>query len=148
MKDQRSSAEYHKADPAYRRRMLIVLVATLVLGAIGLVYLHLWLERMGARMSQGDLFGFEHSLHQVLGVLCILLGLAGATFAVWLFRLAAATHAERRWPPSHMRTSADVRIRYLTSADSLVSQMKGGAIGLTLIVLCLLAWGGWLLATA
>ena len=148
MKDHRGSGEYHKADPAYRRRMQWLLAAVVVFGIAGLVLLQAWLKSMGARMEQGDLFGFERSLHQVLGVLCIVLGVTGAAFAVWLFKLAAATRAERRWPPSNMRTSADVRIRYLTSADSLVAQMKGGAIGLALIVLCLLGWGGWLLGSA
>jgi hypothetical protein len=148
MTDHRNTGEFHKADPAWRRRMQGVLAATVVFGIGGLVALQLWLRRMSARMSRGDLFGFEHSLHQVLGVLCLLLGLTGLVFAIWLFKLAAATRAERRWPPSRMRTSADVRIRYLTSADSLVVQMKGGAIGLSIIALGLLGWGGWLLASA
>jgi hypothetical protein len=46
-----------------------------------------------------------------------------------------------------MRTSSDVRIRYLTSADALVTQMRGGAYGLALLALALFAWGGWLLRT-
>jgi hypothetical protein len=43
-----------------------------------------------------------------------------------------------------MRTSADVRIRYLTSADSLVTQLKAGAFGLTLLAVALVSWAAWL----
>jgi hypothetical protein len=145
---QRNTGEFHKADPTYRRRMQILLVLVLVLGAAGLAALHFWLGRMGTRISAGDVFGFERSLHLVLGGVCLLLGVTAAAFATWLFKLAAATRAERRWPPSGMRTSADVRIRYLTSADSMVVLMKGGAIALALIALALLGWGAWLLKTA
>jgi len=66
-------------------------------------------------------------------------------FAAWMFRLAAATRADRRWPPSSMRTSSDVRIRYLTSADALVTQLKAGALALVLTALALAGWGLWLL---
>ena len=43
-----------------------------------------------------------------------------------------------------MRTSADVRIRYLTSADSLVSQLKATSIALALVAVLLCAWALWL----
>ena len=43
-----------------------------------------------------------------------------------------------------MRTSADVRIRYLTSADSLVTQLKATAIALGVLALLLCAWAVWL----
>jgi hypothetical protein len=148
LKDQRNNGELHRADPAYRRFMQIVLVVTVVAGIALLAALHFWLQRMGARIAAGDLFGYERSLHQVLGGLCIALGFASAVFALWLYRLAARTRAERRWPPSAMRTSADMRIRYLTSADSLVVQMKGGAFALALAAALMLGWGAWLLHTA
>jgi hypothetical protein len=47
-----------------------------------------------------------------------------------------------------MRTSADVRIRYLTSADTMVVQMKAGAFGLGLAALGLLGYGAWLMRAA
>ena len=144
MTDHRNSGEFHKADPAWRRRMQIVLGAAVVAGIGLLVLMQLWL----ARLAHGSAEQFQHSLHRGLGFLCLGLGLAGVVFAVWLFRLALATRAERRWPPSNMRTSADVRIRYLTSADSIVAQMKAGAVGLALVAIGLLGWGGWLLRAA
>ena len=148
MKDQRDNGELHRADPAYRRRMQVLLAITVVLGLAVLAALYFWLERQGSRVSAGDLFGYERSLRQALAGLCIVLGLAAAAFALWLYRLANATRAERRWPPSHMRTSSDMRIRYLTSADLLVVQMKLGAFALALAALALVAWAAWLLRTA
>jgi hypothetical protein len=144
MKDHRNSGEYHKADPGWRRRMQVLLVV-LVLAGIGLLGFLQWWQ---ARIARTGPEGMVHSLHTGLGVLCVLLGLAAAAFCVWLFRLAVATRAERRWPPSSMRTSADVRIRYLTSADSLVVQMKAGAFGLGVIALVLLGYGAWLVRAA
>ena len=47
-----------------------------------------------------------------------------------------------------MRTSADVRIRYLTAADGLVVQMKVGAFALALLAAGLAGWGVWLVRLA
>ena len=145
MTEQRNSGEYHRADPVYRRRMRIVLVVVLVLGTAGLFALQRWVSGMTTMVSSGKLFDYERSLHIALGSVSLILGAAAVAFTIWLFRMAAATRAERRWPPSHMRTSADVRIRYLTSADSMVTQMKAGAVGLCLLAIGLIGWGIWLL---
>jgi hypothetical protein len=139
MKDQRNTGEYHKADPAWRRRMQVLLVLSLAAGLGLLGLLHWWLARNAHAPDP------MRSLYIGLGAVCLLLGLVAAVFAIWLYRLAAATRAERRWPPSHMRTSADVRIRYLTSADSLVAQMKAGVFVLCLAALGLLGYGAFLL---
>ena len=144
MQEHRNSGEYHKADPGWRRRMQLVLAVIVVAGLALLASLHLWL----ARMARGGVEQMQQALYQGLGALCVALGLTAAVFATWLFRLARATRAERRWPPSGMRTSADVRIRYLTSADSIVAQMKAGAVALALVAIGLLGWGGWLLSAA
>jgi hypothetical protein len=144
MKDLRNSGEYHKADPGWRRRMQALLVA-LVLVGIGLLAFLQWWQ---ARIARGGIEAMERGLHTGLAIVCLMLGLAAAAFGIWLFRLALATRAERRWPPSHMRTSSDVRIRYLTSADSLVVQMKAGAFALGLAALGLLGYGAWLLRAA
>ena len=123
--------------------MQLVLAATVLAGAGALVALQMWLD--GLRTHGGDIAAYQRALAEVLAGVTFVFAFFAAVFAVWLFRLAAATRAERRWPPTSMRTSSDVRIRYLTSADALVTQMKGGAIGLALLALGLAAWGAWLL---
>jgi hypothetical protein len=145
LKDQRHNGEFHRADPAWRRRMQGVLAVSALLGLAAIAALYVWLSRMDARLSAGDLFAYVRALNQIMAGVCIAIGLAAAAFAAWMFRLAAATRAERRWPPSTMRTSADMQIRYLTSADALVTQMRAGAFVLAVLAIGLLAWGAWLL---
>ena len=136
--------EFHKADPAYRRQMMVVLAIVVVIGALALFGLQLWLAKLGARASAGDVVGYEMWLNRLLGGLCLLLAATAAGFGYWLMRTAGATGLERRWPPSSMRTSSDVRIRYLTSADALVTQLRGGAIVLFVMALLLGGWAAWL----
>ena len=144
MSEQRNRGEYHRADPAYRRQMQGCLALTVVGGVLALAALHFWLRRLGASAAQGDLLDYEAWLFRLLAGLCLLLGLAAAGFALWLYRIASESKTERRWPPSSMRTSADVRIRYLTSADSLVSQLRAVALALGLFALLLISWAIWL----
>lgn len=148
MSEQGQNGEYHRADPAYRRQMLVVLALTTVVGIAALAALHLWLRKLGATASGGDLFAYATWLNRLLGGLCLVLGATAAGFALWMHRIAMASKAERRWPPSSMRTSADVRIRYLTSADSFVAQLRAGAFAVGLIAALLVAGAIWLLWTS
>jgi hypothetical protein len=143
MAEQRQG-EVHRADPAYRRQMQVVLVVTVVIGAAALFALQWWLRRLGAQAGTGGLLAYDAWLHRLLGGLCLSLAAAAAVFATWLYRTAKDAARERRWPPSAMRTSADVRVRYLTSADALVAQLRGGAIALAVIALLLCGWAAWL----
>jgi len=142
LKEQRNNGEFHRADPAKRRHMIGLLVATVVVAAGAFLALHLWLRQL---IALGDPAATQRAVTHLLALMCFVLAFVGAVFALWLFRLAVATHNERRWPPTSMRTSSDVKIRYLTSADALVWQMKGGAIALALLAIAMAAWGGWLL---
>ena len=144
MSEQRNKGEYHRADPAWRRTVIGLLLAMVVLGVGALFGLRYWLDRMHAQAA-GDVFAYHQSLAHALAGLCLALAFVAICFAAWMFRLAAATRADRRWPPSSMRTSSDVRIRYLTSADALVTQLKAGAFALLLTALALAGWGLWLL---
>ena len=147
MKDQRNNGEFHRADPAWRRRMqwLLVVIALLGLGAVAA--LHLWLSGVRGH-SVPELVAYQQSLSRLMGGMCIAFGVAAAAFSLWLFRIAAAARAERRWPPSSMRTSSDVRIRYLTSADALITQMRAGAFALVALAVGLFGWAAWLLRYA
>ena len=144
MTEQRKNGEYHRADPAWRRKMQLFLGVSVVVGIAALVALQMWMSRSIGSDPEAN----QHVLSRVLAVVCLGLGLAALAFSVWMFRLAAATRADRRWPPSNMRTSSDVKIRYLTSADAMVMQMKAGAFALVVVAAVLLAWGAWLLRSA
>jgi hypothetical protein len=145
MTEQRSNGEFHRADPAHRRKMQILLAVVVVLGLAALVAANLWLMHAGRHLTTVDQFVFRSALHTMVAVPSLLLGLSGAFVAAWLFRLARDTFAERRWPPSGTRTSADVRIRYLTAADSMAVQVRAGAIVMAVVSTGLLAFFAWLL---
>jgi hypothetical protein len=87
-------------------------------------------------------------MNRLLAGLCLLLGVGMAVFGLWLQRMARQTRLERRWPPSAMKTSTDVRIRYLTSADAFVQQLQAAVWLLWILALALVAWAGWLLFAA
>lgn len=148
MSEQRNNGEFHRADPVYRRQMLVFLALTVVVGVLGLVALQWWLRKLGASATAGDLTVYQSWLNRLLAGLCLLLGVSAAGFAQWLYRMGNASKQERRWPPSSMRTSSDVRIRYLTSADSLVTQIQATAAALSVLALVLGVWAIWLFRTS
>ena len=148
MSEQRHNGEYHRADPVYRRQMQVFLLLTIVVGIGALVALQFWLRKLGSSAGHGDPFAYAAWLNRLLGGLCLILGVTAAGFAQWMYRIAMASKAERRWPPSSMRTSADIRIRYLTSADSLVTQLRASAFAIGLLALLLTAWAAWLFWTS
>jgi len=148
MTESRHSGEFHHADPAYRKQMMIWLVLSVVVGAIFLFALQQWLSHLFATVGASDPYRMMIWLQRILAGLCLLLAAAGAGFALWIYRIAKLTRLERRWPPSGMRTARDVRIRYLTSADALVSQLMAVAIGLTLFSVAVALFAAWLMRAA
>lgn len=144
MSQPRQEGEIHRADPAYRRQMWAWFAFTVVAGALVLFALDRWLDTLRAGMAADQGRDFALWLHRLFAGLCVLFAIAAVAFGTWLRRLAAATQRERRWPPSTMRTSSDVRVRYLTSADALVGQFRGGSVALFALATCLVAWAAWL----
>jgi hypothetical protein len=148
MSQPRQEGEIHRADPAYRRQMWGWFFFTVAAGAVVLFALDRWLDalRAGAAIDQG--YALSLWLQRLTAGLCALFATAAVAFGIWLRRLAAATQRDRRWPPNAMRTSSDIRVRYLTSADALVTQFRVGATTLFVLAALLLAWGAWLLLGA
>lgn len=142
------NGEIHRADPAYRRRMQAWLGAIGAAGATGLLALNLWLERLNATLSRVNVDAYQLWIGRLLAGMCLLLGLGMAVFGLWLHRMALQSGRERRWPPSAMKTSTDIRIRYLTTTDSFVQQLQAAAWTLWFLTLVLFAWAGWLLLAA
>lgn len=144
MSEPRNNGEFHRADPAYRKQLQVWLTVLVIAGAVGLVALQHWLARLNATLGASDPYSMQVWLQRLLAGICLMLAASGGGFAFWLFRMAKESRRERRWPPSRMRTSQDVRIRYLTSADALVSQLTALAAVLALISFALAAWAFWL----
>ncbi len=148
MTEPRQSGEFHQADPAYRRQMTIWLAVCVVGGAIFLFALQRWLGHLSATIGGSDQSQMLIWLQRVEAGTCLLLAAAAVGLALWIRQAAKQARSERRWPPSGMRTTRDVRIRYLTSADALVSQLSAAAIGLIVFALILSAFAIWLLRPA
>jgi hypothetical protein len=145
MNQPRQEGEIHRADPAYKRQLWGWFAFTLVSGAIALFALDRWLASLRGTMGADQGVGFETWTHRVIAAVCVLLAVGCIVFGTWLRRIAQATARERRWPPSTMRTSQDVRVRYLTSADALVQQFRLGAIALFVVAAGLVGWAAYLM---
>jgi hypothetical protein len=145
MNQPRQEGEIHRADPAYRRQMWAWFAFAVVVGAIALFALQYWLAAMRASSGADGGLAFGHWLHRLLAVLCALVGIAAVALGAWLRRVAEATRRDRRWPPNAMRTSSDVRVRYLTAADALVTQFRVAGLVLFVAAAGFLAWAVWLL---
>ena len=141
----RQEGEIHRADPAYKRQMWGWFFFTVAAGAVVLFALDRWLDTLRAGMAVDQGYAFAVWLQRLTAGLCVVFATAAVAFGVWLRRLAAATQRDRRWPPNNMRTSSDIRVRYLTSADALVTQFRAGAAVLFVLATLLLAWAAWLL---
>jgi hypothetical protein len=148
MTESRHSGEYHHADPAYRKLMMVWLAMSVIIGAAFLFALQLWLGHLSATVGATDPDRLLVSLQRLLAGICLLLAAATGGLAAWIYRVAKQTRLERRWPPIAMRTTKDVRIRYLTSADTLVSQLMATTIGLGLFSALLAVFALWLLRPA
>jgi hypothetical protein len=146
MSQPRQEGEFHRADPAYKRLVWVWFAFTVVVGAIALFLLERWLAGLRTGMAVDQGVRLETWLHRILAGVCLLLAVAATGFGLWLRRIADATRRDRRWPPVAMRTSQDVRIRYLTSADALVSQFRMGAFALFALAVGLAVWAAWLLS--
>jgi hypothetical protein len=145
MTEPRHSGEYHQADPAYRKQMIVLLVACVVIGAIFLFALQQWLSHLTATLGGSDPYRMLVWLQRILAGVCLLLAASGIGFAVYIQRMGKQARLERRWPPSAMRTTRDVRIRYLTSADALVSQLMVLAVALVVFSVVVIGFAFWLL---
>jgi hypothetical protein len=145
MTESRHSGEFHHADPAYRKQMMTWLVVCVIVGAILLFALQQWLSHLSATIGATDPYRMLVWLQRILAGLCLLLAAAGGGFAVWIYRAGKQARLERRWPPNAMRTAKDVRIRYLTSADALVSQLMAVAVGLVVFSVLVAGYAVWLL---
>lgn len=135
--------DLHRADIRYRRQALLALIASLVLGLMGLYWLHTWLGRMGAG---GLLFGEDRlGLWLLTCAISGLLILTCLVAGIGLLRLARRIGEGQRYPPADMRTARDVPIRRGEAALRMASTARLTAWFLLGLAVLLAGWGGWML---
>ncbi|HET6603021.1 MAG TPA: hypothetical protein VFG21_02235 [Xanthomonadaceae bacterium] len=130
----------HRADPAYRRYVVIALLLVVGAGAVALWLLVGWLAQ-----APGDASVFRrHALLVALfGSVCFAMALPLGAFGVWLMRLARRIDVEGRFPPQDMHTTRDYPVA--TGADA----RRQARLHLALAVLAfalaalLVGWGAW-----
>jgi hypothetical protein len=147
MSESRRNDEYHRADPAYRKRMLILLAVVFVAGSLGLFGLRAWLAGLSVSLARTDPVAYGLSLQYLLTGICLSLAATLAGFGLWLHRVAKAASLERRWPPSSMRTTVDIPVKRLKAADAMASRCRVMAAVLGVCVFALCAWAGVLLGS-
>lgn len=134
----------HKADPAYRRILLVWLLGSALVGACLLLGLHAWLRHLETTVGRTDVDLYYHWLSRTLAGVALMFAAASLAAGIRLQRLAAASLRDRRWPPLDFRSGSDIRIRYLTSADAFIGNLKLGAYGLFALAAALALWAAWL----
>jgi hypothetical protein len=144
MNQPRQEGEIHRADPALKRQMRVWLAVTAIAGVVLLYALDRWLDSLRTNSGADQGYHLYLWLQRLTAGVCVLFATMAVAFGVWLRRLAGVTSRERRWPPSAMRTSSDIRVRYLTSVDALVNQFRAGAVVLFVLAAVLVAWAAWL----
>lgn len=134
----------HKADPAYRRTMLVWLLVSTVVGACLLLGLHVWLRHLESTVGRTDVDLYYHWLSRTLAGVALMFAAAAFAAGIRLRQLAAASLRDRRWPPLDFRSGSDIRIRYLTSADAFIGNLQLGAYALFALAAALALWAAWL----
>lgn len=102
--------EIHRADPAYRRRSLLLLAATAGVCALALWQLHGWLQDVIAHLRISDADEVRRWLRALLTGLAAVPVVPLAFWGRGLRRLARATREEQRFPPKAWKTYRDVRV--------------------------------------
>lgn len=137
---QGGGGEVHRADPDYRRQMIIWLLAAFVSGSILLFVLVRWLGGLSSGAAGHDPAELSIRLQQLMAGLCLLLAAGLAGLAHWLHRAAGQTLQEKRWPPKDMQTTTDVPVRYLSSAEAVARQLRLGVLAFAVLAAGTAAW--------
>lgn len=133
--------QVHRADPAYRRRMLALLALSVVAGAALLAGLQYWLAHLGDDALH-PLTTLQWLYIVFLGTVVALV-LPLALLGLWLLRYADTIERERRYPLPGERTARDVGVREGRQAAALARRLRG--LGALLWAFCamLLGWCVW-----
>ncbi|ROU05807.1 hypothetical protein [Lysobacter enzymogenes] len=110
--------EIHRADLAYRRRSLWLLLAIAAGCALALWQLHGWLQSVQAHVAIADASQARRWLRRALAGLVL-----APTAPLWLWgrglrRLGRAAGEQRRFPPRDWKTYRDVRVLRGDAADA------------------------------
>jgi len=133
-----TAIEIHRADPRLRRQALLGLLVAVAGGGLLLWWLQGWL----ARLAPGHPETLGTLLWSAVGAsfLTCAVSLAAATM---LWRIASATTAEGRFPPTRLSTLRDVPVRRGEAARRSAGACRALALTIATAGVAAVAWLLW-----
>lgn len=132
-----SQPEIHRANPAYRRRMLVLTAVIAVAALLALWGLHSWLRSLS--LAQPGLLMIW--LPRLLFGVAVIIATGAFLGGRYLRDLAVRVESGKRWPPQDMQTSSDIKVLYLSAAVSQARQFRWTAYALWGLAAVVLGWG-------
>jgi len=102
------SEDIQRADPAYRRRTLRLLGASVVVAIVALVYAQHWMQ---AHAIVGAPREAAMQIRQWIGITATLCGFCLLALAGHAWWLSSRAQREARWPLASARVMRDTRVR-------------------------------------
>jgi len=97
-------SEVIPADPAYRRRIAILVLVLAAVGAAAIA----WLERTWAAIDPGTVD--PDAVKRVLTIAPVLLAIPLLLFGLWLARFSLRVYREERFPPEGVKVIRDTQL--------------------------------------
>jgi len=97
-------SEVIPADPAYRMRIVILVLLLVAVGAGAIV----WLERTWASIDPGTVD--PDAVQEVLTIAPVFLGLPLLILSLWLARFSFRVRREERFPPEGVKVIRDTQL--------------------------------------
>lgn len=132
----------HRADPAYRRRMLVLLALAVLAGGTSLWALQLWLDG-SANGDRPNPLADPYWLYVVFAGTSAALALPMVLLGLWLRRYARAVQAGCRHPLADERTARDMPVRAGEDAVAHARRLRRLGSLLWLLATGVIVWSLW-----
>jgi hypothetical protein len=135
--------DIHRADKAYRKRSLWLLLAIVVMCGVLLWELQSWLRSLTQELDGRDPQTVRHWVRLLLVGLGFCMAIPALGLAVSLRRLAAAVRNEGRFPPADWKTLRDVRILRGPAAATWARRVGMASSAAIAVAGLFLGWAAW-----
>ena len=135
--------EIHRADKAYRKRSLWLLVGIVVMCGVLLWELQTWLQSLTQNLDGRDPRTVRQWVRLLLAGLGFSMAIPSIGLGVSLRRLAAGVRNEGRFPPADWKTLRDVRILRGPDADTWARRVGLASSAAIAVAGLFLGWSAW-----
>ena len=134
--------EMHGADPAFRRRMFVLLAACLLGAVLVVLLLPGWLDEL--RQHGSDSGGLDELLRIGFTAVALVMIAPMLLLARLSLRWAGQIRQADSFPTRDMKTTRDVPVRHGKDALRVARWHTAGAIALLWLSVALMAWVAWI----